>query len=868
MKTAKTRNWIAILAITLTAVLFTSLFTIAMSINDSFQQANFRQVGGFSHGGFKYLTEEQFEELKDDPMIKEWGLRRFIGMPTDVPFNKNHVEIGYSDANQAHWMYCDPVEGRLPQENTDEAATDTEVLELLGVEPKIGAKFTVTFDVDGKQTTQTFTLCGWWEADEITVANHILIPESRVNSILNELNITPPGSDGMTGEWNLDIMLSSAMHIEDDLHTILQNHGYQNESRSEGDNYIRIGVNWGYTGTQIFENIDPQMVIAIVVLVLLIIFTGYLIIYNVFQISVANDIRFYGLLKTIGTTGKQIKRIIRQQALLLSLIGIPLGLVIGWFVGGKLTPVILNQLDGVMTDVVSVNPIIFIISAVFALLTVLISCYKPGHMAAKVSPIEALRYTEGTGGKKKSRRSGKGISLFSMAKANLGRNRGKTVITILSLSLAVVLLNMTVSLANSFDMDKYLRDVVSDFIVADASYFQTSNPGFSTDAELSKDVIDQVTAQDGVEKGGRIYGVTSPVQEFITEDYYRSIWKQWNDEETLDAMIKGMEHTSDGLLADNAQLYGMERYALDKMKVLDGDISKLYKSGSHYIAAVYAQDDNGKAYEGSNWAKLGDTITLRYVEEFEYYNPNTGEIYEKGMPEDDPYAFRAVKYRDEQYTVAALISVPTSLSYRYYGADEFVMNDQTFIQDTGTDSVMLYACDTTDQGTSAMESFLSDYTENENPQIDYESKQTYTEEFESTRSMFMLLGSTLSFIVALVGILNFFNAILTGIITRKREFAVLQSIGMTGKQLKGMLMWEGVFYALSAILLALLLILACGPFMVSAIGGMFWFFTYHFTITPALILTPLFALLGCIVPLGVYRSASKATIVERLRETE
>ena len=56
MKAAKTRNCIAVLAIALTTVLFTSLFTIALSINDGFQQSNFRQVGGYSHGGFKYLT--------------------------------------------------------------------------------------------------------------------------------------------------------------------------------------------------------------------------------------------------------------------------------------------------------------------------------------------------------------------------------------------------------------------------------------------------------------------------------------------------------------------------------------------------------------------------------------------------------------------------------------------------------------------------------------------------------------------------------------------------------------------------------------------------------------------------------------------
>ena len=69
LQASRTRNLIAIVAIALTAMLFTSLFTIALSINEGFQQANFRQVGGFSHGGFTYLTEEQFEKLKSDSLI-------------------------------------------------------------------------------------------------------------------------------------------------------------------------------------------------------------------------------------------------------------------------------------------------------------------------------------------------------------------------------------------------------------------------------------------------------------------------------------------------------------------------------------------------------------------------------------------------------------------------------------------------------------------------------------------------------------------------------------------------------------------------------------------------------------------------------
>lgn len=258
------------------------------------------------------------------------------------------------------------------------------------------------------------------------------------------------------------------------------------------------------------------------------------------------------------------------------------------------------------------------------------------------------------------------------------------------------------------------------------------------------------------------------------------------------------------------------------------------------------------------------------MEEWEYYNPLTGEVFPEGTNLDTVagYASRAKRWRDVDYTVCALVCVPSSLSYRFYGSDEFILNDQTFCTDSGTDSVMLYAFDTTDEANAAMESFLADYTENQNPQFDYESKATYVAQFESFRSMFLMLGGTLSFIIGLVGILNFFNAILTGILTRKREFAMLQSVGMTGRQLKQMLVYEGLCYSLGAALLSLAIALLMGPLVGSMVENLFWFFSYRFTILPIFLLLPVFVLLGSLVPLVIYRSVAKLTIVERLRETE
>lgn len=112
-----------------------------------------------------------------------------------------------------------------------------------------------------------------------------------------------------------------------------------------------------------------------------------------------------------------------------------------------------------------------------------------------------------------------------------------------------------------------------------------------------------------------------------------------------------------------------------------------------------------------------------------------------------------------------------------------------------------------------MESFLKNYTEQVEPLYSYESKFSYEKEFDSFRGMFLLLGGVLSGVIAVVGTLNFLNAILTGMIARRREFAVLQSVGMTRRQLKRMLVYEGLLYTFAAIVISLILVVASEPFM-------------------------------------------------------
>lgn len=487
LRASKKRNVIAVIAIILTTLLFTSLFTVALSMNSSYQSYTFRQIGGYNHGAFKEVSEEQIAAISAHPKIKAVGERVNIGFMSEGVFAKLPAELSFMDDNCTQWSYCTPTTGRNPQSG-NEISMDTAALKLLGVEPQLGAEVTLTYTVGDKvqsadERTDSFTLVGFWDFDDISPVHFVNISRDYAKQV---------EADAVAGglapfRTDLNVMLASSMDISGTMQRVERDLGYVSERGAGEGELVRIGVNWGYTSAQLGEKIDPQTVLAIVAFVLLVIFTGYLIIYNIFQISVTGDIRFYGLLKTIGVTPRQLRRLIRQQALGLCLVGIPVGLALGYAVGAVITPLVMAQLDiGAKYTDISASPLIFLVSALFALFTVLLSCARPGKIAAKVSPVEATKYTEVTKSSKK-RRATRGAKVHQMAYANLGRNKSKTVLVIVSLALSVVLLNVLVLFVGGFDMEKFLSQQSSaDFVVSTPDYFRYRSDGnFITEAEIA-----------------------------------------------------------------------------------------------------------------------------------------------------------------------------------------------------------------------------------------------------------------------------------------------------------------------------------------------------------------------------------------------
>ena len=393
-KANKTRNLIAVFAIVLTTVMFTSLFVLSQSMVENMRNMNFQQAGYNSHLSSSTMTDADMEKIVAHEAVRDYGKSTIIGVAENKELTGRQVEIRYADENYARSSFSYPTTGTMPvQEN--EIALDTITLDKMGLPYELGQEITLEWRKDltsDEHTTSTFVLSGYWDGNSAAMASMAWVSEAFVQSQSAGIDQEAQLANGQVfGTVMLHLDLYSDSDLEGAAEQILADTGLSD---------VSLSPNAAYDATM-NQNIIRE-VLPMAICMVLVFASGYLIIYNIFQISVASDIRFYGRLKTLGTTKKQLKKMIYGQANRLSLIGIPVGLVIGYLLGAVLVPVMITGTTGEAKA--AVNPYIFIGSAVFAYLTVLISCMKPAKIAGKVSPMHRYRYYQQTENQEKHRR--------------------------------------------------------------------------------------------------------------------------------------------------------------------------------------------------------------------------------------------------------------------------------------------------------------------------------------------------------------------------------------------------------------------------------------------------------------------------------
>lgn len=827
-KKNKGRNLVAVLAIFLTTMMFTSLFTLAQSMESNMTEMYLRQYGQLAHASTKQITDAQIEQIAAHPDIVNYGRSIVVGVAENADLAGRQLEIRYADEQYARSVFAYPVTGKMPEEK-DEIALDTLTLERLGIPQESGQTVTLKWkeDINSSEiTSHSFTLCGWWEGNLSSYASMAWVSEDFALEACG--GAVAPAEGQVCGLRMMCIYFSDSREIDGKMASVLSDCGLAE---------LAFRTNLAYsseTRQSILRESLPMY--GGMVLVFL---AGYLIIFNIFQISVASDIQFYGKLKTLGMEKKQIRKMISGEADRLSVIGIPAGLAAGYLLGMVLLPVLIVT-DGAGSKV-SVNPVIFIGSALFAWLTVRISCLLPARLAGKVSPMEALRYTDVDAGiRKKQKKTKNGAALSRMAWANLWRNRKRTVMVLCSLTLGLVLMSYFYAKNVSFDVEKYLQDMaVADYQIDDATnnnWVEGYDPASQT---ISAALLADIEALGTVEAEGRLYSrqieltvsketgqnimnfyTTEILEDFASYDPSFPVWK-----EGYDRALAGQEclftiYGADGLI--------LEAAASDDY-ILDGTFDMRKFGTGDYCLAI------GPSIEPGNGAP-------------------TYSVGEK------------VRMVDHEFEVMAVLRPLQPMVKGSQPAFDLplVISADAFLDIWPDSNLRKYYFNIADGSMEDIYSLLAGYQQTSSPGMNIVSRQSMVEQYEAQVRSSAVMGYAISIIIALVGILNFINSMITAIISRKQEFAMIQSVGMTKRQLRGMLIFEGFYYAGMTLILAYVIGSVTVGGIVRAVveSG---FSTFRFTLMPLMVCTPVLVAFAVFIPYLCFRNLEKQSVVERLR---
>ncbi len=838
----KGRNLVAVLAIILTTLMFTTLFVLSQSMSRNIIEMTFRQTGYDGQASFKSITEEQAAKIAAHPDVAETGYSMVVGIGQGKELSGRQVEIRFADESYAEHSFAKPVTGRMPQA-ADEIALDNIVLDKLGIPHELGQRVTLEWIADFQEEenrVSEFTLCGFWEGNESSYASMAWVSREFAEDVTEQLEAADSGAAEEVPDSRLagicmgQVNLYSDREIEKTMDRILEDTGLTE---------LEYGVNLAYDPDM--NRMAAQESLPMYLGMILVFVAGYLIIYNIFQISVTTDIQFYGKLKTLGMTARQLKRLIYGQAGRLCLLGIPVGMVLGYLLGMVLVPVWIQMEDAR----VSVSPLIFIGSAAFAGMTVLISCMRPARMAGKVSPMEALRYNDvQRGGRSVKRRSGS-AGLSALAWSNLGRNRKRTVTVICSLTLGLTLMSAFYARNAAFDMEKYLEELMlSDFQMDQATseeYMKGYDPYGDT---LHPELIAQVEALEGLEGIGYEYSHETEIalseqtianmQAFYTDDVLAD-WASY-DPVGPQSIQEAVEEKSAG-----AVVYGLDGIVLDaytaEAHVLAGSYdAEQFATGKYAIAAGLAMTKE----EGQTLptVSVGDTVEI----------------------EGREYTIMAVLDEFSVITEGAKEGGAENKDRHYL---EFIVPMETFRARWPQNTPRKIFFDVEDAHLDAAQEMLDRYSAETGENIPLTTRASKAAQYRRETRSSAVMGNVVSIVIALVGVLNFINSMVTSIVSRRKEFAMMQSVGMTKPQLCKLLVWEGMDYAWITLLCTYVISsLAVGIGVRAMVEG--GFTTFRFTLLPLVICTPPLLLFAVLVPYLCFHNLEKDSLVERLRSTD
>lgn len=757
-------------------ILSTALMVGIGLLFSSFQDLMIRDTIGYSG---KYEANYSDVDLDKLNNIKDKGFTYFYEKP--IGFSKIESSNEYkpymyiTSVNKEYFNELKLVDGSFPK-NENEVVISNHVITNGGLNYKVGDIVTFTYgsrNIDG----------------DITLANSELVDGEfltnegthtyKIVGIVDRSNFESYSASGYTaftvdvnsdnGNVNLYVMFNKNKKI------IKQSEELAKELNYNGD------INYNSTllalyGESTYGNVMSSMGGMMIIMLSLVSIGCIIVIYNSFAISVMERKKEFGLLSSIGTTKRQLSHTVFFEALVVGVIGIILG-ILGAYIGIGCVILIINNLISDMLEYklhLVTNPLFIIIPVIFMIIVIGVSAFIPSRRASKVSPIEAIRQNDDIKiNKKKIRTSKLVLKLFGIegeiALKNIKRNKKKYRVTIVSLFISIVLfisfssyMNYTLNTASSV-----MGEVPYDYQI---SYFG-DDP--NNDKEALDKINEIVKSSDVKEYVSYSVSNLSIIGNYTYSDEYLDFYKS--------------AYGDDGIKALNNL-----KYQYISILVLDDNSYNKYKKliGIDNDSVILLNKFKGVSYGNNKRVNYNIPVI------------NNGNINIKICNFDNDEDVDTTKYCNKNIDNIFVTNKSFDLieEFSYMGDFKLIVNKKLY--DSISDSSTHYT----------QFNIISDNTNNIDKltkDLDKYSNVNYTNIKEAMKqannlilAVKILMYGFIS-LVTLIGVTSVFNTISTSMALRKREFAVLRSIGLTNRGFNKILFFESLFFGMKSLIFAI-----------------------------------------------------------------
>ncbi|GLC30053.1 ABC transporter permease [Clostridium omnivorum] len=751
LKANKKRSLLTLIGIILSVALISSIGLFFKGIQVS-EINSMKDTYGSYHLMYLDTNEDLVSKVINNPKVGRYG---FYGIGEGVKVSEKLTvnEVVATD-KALELMPYKAKEGKLPQ-NQNEAAIEKWVLSQIDKNAKVGSKI--------KFNNKEYTLVGILEdvvQDQMENKGVILTKNNTIDKKNSALLVEVSSKTNLKNAVKELKQLGQKDKVIENVY-LLSVLGATSDGSGLGGLYLTIGI-----------------IIAIVVIATI------AVIYNSFQISIVERIKQFGLLRAVGSTPKQIRRIVLREATALAIIGVPLGLLCGIIAiyGINITFKLIGA-DTVLGMKPVIDGQILALSAAVGAVSIYISALIPAVFAGRISPLVAISSRATITKEKIKKRKNKIVEKIfgfegAMAAKNIKRNRKRYRVTVFSIVISVVLfvtfksfMDMTLTISSSPNESKNI-------------HFSVVRDQESTEKNMAIDhkLVDNIKALSTVDKVYEIYNAYT----FDAAVSKASEVKEVQDIGTIykSATINGSEKS---IISSSVVVYDKDSMEVAKKFLKSGniDIEKLNsENGVILIGKSTVHNDKTKRnYYGSVAdLKVGDEIDLQYFnpvkegeKKLDFGKGNVKKVKVMAILQDEPFNYRG------NSSGLKLITTDAVAKSLVENAEVKPVNLNIKIKDIKKEEAAKTEIENTIRS---------------NPSLQLVNNIDNNRRSKTGSLMIQILIYGFVVVVSLIGSVNIINTLTTNILLRKREFAALKSIGMTQKGLRKMIILEGLLYGI------------------------------------------------------------------------